>query len=628
MTPFRPGAAGLLALTVALACAGAGSSAGPTEPPDPGPTDPDTTAVPAIQGASHVSPMVGERVAATGVVTAVREAGFHLQDPVGDGDPATSDAVLVVGAEGRPSVGDRVRVTGSVDERTPGDPGDENLTVTVLRASGVEVLATGRPVPEPVRLGEEGRLPPEVTVISPDELPVDLADPDEAAANPFEPGSEGIDFYESLEAMRVTVVRPVAASPTERFGSGEAEIWALAERGAHVTPDEARTSRGGILLATDADNRGDHNPERIRIQIEPGTTPSPAPTASVGAELADVTGVMGYGFGHYAVVATGPVEVAAPAGHAPETTDLSGDAGHVTVATYNVLNLNPLPETADRMERLGRHVAERLGGPDVVALQEIQDENGTRGGESDTTTDATATLRALVDAVARAGGPDYAFADVPPAPNSTGGAPGGNIRNAFLWRPDRVEMVELAAVDADALEAVGARDPTAFEGSRDPLAATFAFGDRRFTVVNNHFSSRAGSTPVFGAVQPFEQAGEAEREAQSRAVHDYVESRLAEGAGAGVVVAGDLNTFEFTDDLTRLLPGSGGGILENLLRTVPAGERYTYNFLGNAQALDHVFVTAGLRPGAEADAVHVNADVPADEAASDHDPVVVRLAVP
>ncbi len=615
-------------LAVVLACGGTGTppATGP-DPGEPGP-GPASTSIPALQGSAHVSPMLDRDVEVTGVVTARRGPGFHLQDPVGDGDPATSDAVLVTGAGAAPSVGDRVRVTGAVDERRPGEPEDENLTVTVIRASGTEVLETGVPLPEPVRLGDGGRLPPELRVIDPDELPVDLADPDEAAATPFEPGEDGIDFYESLEAMRVRVDRPVATSPVERFGSGEATIWTLAERGEHVTPDDARTYRGGILLATDADNRGDHNPERIAIRIEPGTTPGEVPETSVGAELSEVIGVLSYAFGNYGVVSTGAVEVVEPAGPVDEATELVGDGGRVTVATYNVLNLNPLPETADRMDRLGRQIAGALGAPDVVALQEIQDENGTRGGQGDTETDADATLRELVDAVARAGGPAYEFADIAPEPNSSGGAPGGNIRNAFLWRTDRVEMVDLTSVTPEVLEAVGARDPAAFEGGRNPLAATFAFGGRRFTVVNNHFSSRFGSTPVFGAVHPFEQAGEEAREAQSRAVHDYVEHLLAEDAGEGVVVLGDLNTFEHTDDLTRLLTGSGEGILENLVCEVPRSERYSYNFEGNSQTLDHVFVTEGLRAGAGADLVHLNADVPAAAAASDHDPMVVRLAVP
>jgi predicted extracellular nuclease len=146
--------------------------------------------------------------------------------------------------------------------------------------------------------------------------------------------------------------------------------------------------------------------------------------------------------------------------------------------------------------------------------------------------------------------------------------------------------------------------------------------------VNAHLTSRAGSTPVFGAVQPFVQAGEEAREAQLRVLHDYVSSLLAEAPDAAVVVLGDMNTFEFTDDLTDILPGRGNGaILRNLLRGVPAAERYTFNFEGNSQALDHVFVTESLWEDARADVVHLNADRPESVRASDHDPVVAWIRI-
>ena len=282
------------------------------------------------------------------------------------------------------------------------------------------------------------------------------------------------------------------------------------------------------------------------------------------------------------------------------------------------------------MERIGRQITERLKGPDVVALQEIQDENGTRGGEENRETEATGTLRALADAVEAAGGPDYEFVEVAPEPNTSGGVPGGNIRNAFLYDPERVERVEVTSLTPRELREVGTRDPGAFAGGRDPLAVTFSADGRLFTVVNNHFTSRAGSTHVFGAVHPFVQEGEEEREAQSRAVHDWVTHRLEERPEMPVLVAGDLNTFEFTDDLSRILPGEGDeGILTNLLRQVPEDERYTYIFEGNSQALDHIFVSRDVADGARVDVVHLNSIFSyGGRAASDHDPVVASVPLP
>ena len=53
------------------------------------------TSIGEIQGAGHVSAFVGEEVSVKGIVTAVDFNGYYLQDPEGDGDDATSDAIFV-----------------------------------------------------------------------------------------------------------------------------------------------------------------------------------------------------------------------------------------------------------------------------------------------------------------------------------------------------------------------------------------------------------------------------------------------------------------------------------------------------------------------------------------------------
>ena len=623
--PALPAVAFLILSILAGGCGGSPSSQTSGDETDSG-AEPVAAAAWEIQGRGHRSPLTGDEVSTVGVVTAVDSGIFYLQAPGGDGDPATSDGLHVEsGGVGAPSRGDSVRVTGRVEEHVPGGEETENLSVTRIDATALEVLARDAALPDPVRLGSGGRVPPQEQVIG-EELPVDLREADEAESNPFDPDRDGIDFYESLEGMRVVVAGPVAVSPTESFDESEGEIWTLVEGGAHVTPDDARTAAGGIRLQPHPDNRGDHNPERVQVQFDPELYPAAVPVLAVGSTLSDVSGVMGYSFGNFEVNATREVE-ASPSGLDPGPTALSGGPDRVTLATYNVLNLNPLAETAERMERLGRQIAVGLDAPDVVALQEIQDANGTRGGEENLETDASETLRALVDAVEAAGGPRYAFFDVAPEPNNSGGAPGGNIRNAFLYDSSRVDRVEVTSLTPEVLREAGARDPKAFDESRNPLAATFSYGGSRFTVVNNHFSSRYGSTPVFGALHPFVQAGEEEREAQSRAVHDWVARRLETSPGARVAVVGDLNTFEFTDDLTELLPGDGA-ILSNLIDRVPPEDRYSYVYEGNSQTLDHIFGSEALAAGARIDPVHLNSNLPSDRTASDHDPVVASFEIP
>ncbi|MCB0158550.1 MAG: hypothetical protein KDD83_10510, partial [Caldilineaceae bacterium] len=71
-----------------------------------------------IQGAGPASPLYQEWVDTIGVVTGVNADGFYLQDPQGDGDPATSDGVYVYTQRApRVKAGDCVRLRGAfVDE--------------------------------------------------------------------------------------------------------------------------------------------------------------------------------------------------------------------------------------------------------------------------------------------------------------------------------------------------------------------------------------------------------------------------------------------------------------------------------------------------------------------------------
>jgi len=123
--------------------------------------------IPQIQGAALASDMAGLRVKTHGVVTAVMDTGFVIQDPEGDNDPKTSDAVFVYvgkpdGGDGaavsggatKVRVGDAVEVTGQVTEFAPGK-GKFSQPVTEL-GGGVTVAVTahGQPLPEPALIGQ------------------------------------------------------------------------------------------------------------------------------------------------------------------------------------------------------------------------------------------------------------------------------------------------------------------------------------------------------------------------------------------------------------------------------------------------------------------------------------------
>lgn len=560
-------------------------TAGDSTPPPPA----AVATIMEIQGAGHISPLLGESVETEGIVTAVAFNGFYLQDKLGDGDIETSDGIFVFsGASVEP--GDEATVTGLVAEDIPGGASTGNLSTTSLIASGVVVESSGNVLPVPVLLGKRGRIPPTVDVISEDEIgtPINLQDPDDAAANLFDPHRDGIDFFESLEGMRVKIDSPVAVSPTATFSSFSSEVFTLVSGGKFVSPHKARTKRGGILLQPHPDNMGDQNPERVQIQFDGTIYPFPVPEITVGDVLDDVTGVVGYNFGNFEVNATQEFDFR-PSRLRAEKTSVRPGRDDITVASYNVLNLSPDSSDDAQRQELASQIAGNLKSPDVIALQEVQDNSGET---DDGTVDASLTLEALAEAIIAEGGPDYDFVQVDPVDGTQGGVPGGNIRNAFLYNPARVSVVEFKPLSPAELTAAGVGNPNAFDGSRSPLLARFGFNGKEIVIINNHLSSRSGSTPIFGGPQPFIQAAEDEREAQTLALHEYVEHLIDEMGDENVVVLGDFNTFEFTNDLARILPGTTSGrILYNLVDELRGDNAYTFIFDGNSQVLDHMFVT-------------------------------------
>ncbi len=604
--------------------------------------EPETVPIYAVQGESHVSPFEGEDVVTTGIVTAVGANGFYLQDAEGDGNEATSDALFVfTGSEARSeqtvSVGDEVEVRGSVSEFAPGGADTGNLSTTQIFRPGVEVLSRDNPLPSPVLLVQGERTPPTEVIDDDRSEQYSL----NAGEGDYQPAEDGVDFYESLEAMRVTVEGAQVVGPTNRFG----EIFTVLEASGATGLSE----RGTLNISP-----GDFNPERIQIDEDEDLFDVDLPQVDVGALLTDVTGVVGYGFGNFEVYPTaafGVFEVEDASPLEPEISTLEGSEDELSVASYNVLNLDPNDDDGDadiaegQFADIATDIVTNLNAPDIVALQEVQDNDGSVTPGESTITAADVTLQTLVDAIVNAGGPEYASIDNPFIGNNTsGGQPGGNIRTAFLYNPERVSLAgepQLGDYDAGAVQTVTdpqdqqTNEDNPFFGSRLPLAATFTFNAQEVTVISNHFSSKGGSKPLLGSTQRTVVAdaepGEGqedpeingsldERRDQARALKAYVDALLAEDADANIVVAGDFNEFEFISPLQTLETS-----LVNLTETLEPDERYSYIFQGNSQSLDHILVSASLAEGAQFDAVHVNSEFA--EQASDHDPLLALLSL-
>jgi predicted extracellular nuclease len=296
-------------------------------------------------------------------------------------------------------------------------------------------------------------------------------------------------------------------------------------------------------------------------------------------------------------------------------TKLVGTDCKLSIGNYNVENLGGNAAGIARMPALADEIKNLLACPDIIGLQEVQDNTGqesTDPTKTDGITDASITLNKFTEVIKAAGCPLYKWTQIDPFNLQEGGAPTGNIRVAFLYNPLRVTLApaisneigsglsQEAAIGPDGKLTLkynpGRIDPynAAWERSRRPLAAAFDFRGERIFIINNHFSSKGGSDPFFGHIQPPTNGGVTGRLAQAKVVRGFVDSLLAFEPNARVIVQGDLNEFQFVDPVKVFT--EDGVMVELLEALLPAEERYTYVFDGICQALDHFVVTSCMIP--------------------------------
>ncbi|MGW0093416.1 lamin tail domain-containing protein [Streptomyces sp. NPDC003328] len=590
------------------------STGGGAGDPSPTPT-PSTTPVPGdlrihdIQGTSRISPQNGKSVAdVPGVVTGVRSTGskgYWIQDPEPDGNAATSEGIFVYTGSATPlvKIGDSVLVSGKVSEYYPGGKSSGTQSVTELTGPTAVTLSSGDALPD-------------AQVIDSATLPDAYAPQAQGASIEsleLNPGTYALDWLEAHEGMRVQIGDSRVVGATNTYG----ETWITTK------PDQNPTPRGGTIV------NGYDNPNSGRLLVTSLT--GDQLEANVGDTLSGTTaGPVDYAdFGGYNIQATtlGTVE---QGGLKPDVAK-KGKSNELSVATYNVENLDPT-DPQSKFDRLAEGVVTNLATPDIVSLEEIQDNNGPK---DDGTVAADKTVTQFIDAIKAAGGPAYDWRAIDPVNDSDGGEPGGNIRNVFLFNPERVTFVDrpgggsTTSVEAVADGKKGVRlsvspgriDPTsdAWTSSRKPLVGEFRFRGKQVFVVGNHFNSKGGDQPVHGAFQPPTLSSETQRLAQAKEVNTFVSGVLAKDRKAQVVVLGDLNDYQFSKPLATL---TAGGVLKDLINTLPVNERYSYVYDGNSQTLDHILVSPAIKKF-QYQVVHINAEF--SDQTSDHDPQVVRF---
>ena len=515
--------------------------------------------------------------------------------------------------------------------------------------ANVEIISSGNEV-APLVIGVDTLSPPTSDFSGLDEggvFGVPNAVNSLSGDNPeLDPTAYGLDFWESLVGELVTIKDTYQVSRPNQYG----DVWVRGNW--DVT---GLNEHGGVTRLD-----GDANPETIVIGAPLGNSTNPDDT-KMGDFLGDVTGIVSYAFGFYRILPLEAVSVVESASteHPAVSFKSSGSCKGLTVANYNARNLEP--ESAS-LPFIASQIVDKMLTPDLIFIQEIQDSSGEA---DDGVVSGNETLAALSSAIEEASGVIYDFVEVIPENNLDGGAPGGNIRQVYLYRSDVIELYKPNQGNATEANEVlkgpklkynpGRIDPSnpAWEDSRKPLAAAWKLkrgNGTPFFTVNVHFGSKGGSTSIHGDLRPPVNSGvdtrttQAEITAVSSYPHtpspppfspspahtdtyqDFIAQILKKNPDAAVITAGDFNEFSQVEPIKVFVERSGLVDLDDAAK-IPAAERYTYLFDMNSQTLDHMYVSPALSRGARYEHLHLNTWQNYDDQVSDHDPSVAKVNI-
>jgi predicted extracellular nuclease len=565
-----------------------------------------------IQGSGATSPLSNQTVSTSGIVTRVNNNGYFLQDPSGDGNPATSDGIFVfTGTAPTVAVGQAVQLTARVVEFNTGaasNPATLANPVTELTdVSAQSVLGSGHSIaPVPISLPEsvDGEL-------------------------------------ERYEGMLVRIDAPLVVSQTHFLGRYGQVTLAAGARLETVT-NRHRPGTAEALALADLNRRSS-------IVLDDGTSlqnPNPIPfigaanTLRAGDTVRGLTGVVDFGLATDSNA--GPADyrihpTLAPVitRDNPRTTQPPAVGGNVKLASFNVLNYFTTlddgskgcfpsntrsdcrgADSAAEFARQRAKIVEALAAidADAVGLMEVENNGGT-------------AIQNLVDALnAKLGAPAYAAVPMPAAGTGTDA-----IKVAMIFKPARLSRVGTPVSDANAVH------------NRPPLAQTFAAANgEKFTLVVNHFKSKGCGGATGADVDSGDGQGcfNAARVAQGEALRGFIAGLQSASGDPDVLVIGDLNAYAKEDPIVAF---TNAGWVDQIARFNAFG--YSYVFDGAAGRLDHALATAAMSPQVTgAIDWHINADEPSvldynlefkphdlfsptPYRSSDHDPVVIGVSL-
>ncbi len=257
-----------------------------------------------------------------------------------------------------------------------------------------------------------------------------------------------------------------------------------------------------------------------------------------------------------------------------------------------------------KIEEVARLIVNDLHAPDIVALQEIQDNDGVI---PSLVVSAEKTLKALLEAL-KAQDHIYSYHQHDPLfSHSTSGQRGGNIRNAFLVKDaSGITVTKLAKIGEPKKGCTREADP--YCAGRFPLLMDVSIQGQRLSLINVHLKSNFKSD-----------VSEA-RKIRTRQME--LLKKVADNSN-DVVVLGDFNddgAWEKSvfDPLTKGMHG----LVELEL---PDNEKFTHAHQGTFSQLDHVFVSKKMEPSAKIAVAHfatLTKDAP-----TDHDGLLVLLDI-
>jgi predicted extracellular nuclease len=556
-----------------------------------------------VQGDKNASPLAGETVRVSGIVTARTRSGFFIQTPDDktDGNPNTSEGVYVF-SRGEPSgeatIGNLVSVTGTIEEFRPKQ---EPLSLPITEISmqkGKDIISVeskGNPLPKPVVL----------------------------TLDAFKDNK--IDALEKYEGMRVTVPEMTVVAPTngrvdEKTGASESDgtFYGVVKGLARPMREPGYNVYDYVLLPEKEKEKlkkdfpkislFDHNPERLRVESTAQLGAQAIDVTSF-AELKNVTGVLHYAYRAYTIYTD--------ADNRPTISNLvkaqalpPPNERQFSIAATNLErffdeeddpNVKEPIITSEgfekRLKKVSLAVRTIMQMPDIVGVVEMEN---------------LAVLKRLAERINKdaeaSGKPNPKYEAFIVDGNDIGG-----IDSGFLVKSSRVTVLETKQFGKDEQFQNPVSKKDVYLNDRPPFFLRAAIKDPKtdqpfeFVVVVNHLKSLRGYMDEKDA--PFVRM---KKKLQAEFLAKFVADRLKANPNERIALIGDFNAFQFDDGVMDVIgtikgkPAPKEQImiaaedllnpdLTNLVDLIKPDQRYSYSFDGNAQVLDHFLVSEAFK---------------------------------